>query len=361
MADIVNQGRDVTALFDISMQGSKAVASTKPAYLAKLKGMARPLQVTLLIPFKVNFANGKGAEQVRKDAGKQPGDELTFCQASAGSGMRFKNKGSETVNDQEVPTNDPQICGYVPPVSKDVIGESSEGGDQSSVNGKTVYPGQRVEYQLDTQPKLPANLAYGVRSISFTDSYDAFLKVDKQTLELMDLGSGKVIPKSKYTTKWDDSRHLVLMTITDSGLIGQWRAAANPRIQLRFEGTVSANAPANHKINNQWMLTLNNSITPSNIVFNTPPDFTPDKQDVSSKDQTVSIDGKTLLLGDTGVYRVTMDAHQTGQAYKVWRLGIVDDYDERYLQIDQSRIEVVGSDGKDYTKAFNIRVLNAYR
>lgn len=358
VADIINQGRDVTSLFDISMQGSKAVATAKPAYLAKLKGMARPLQVTLLVPFTINFADGKGAEQVRKDAGKQPGDELTFCQASAGSAARFTNKGSETVNDQEVPTNEPQICGYVPPVSKDVIGESSEGGDQSSVNGKTVYPGQKVEYQLDTQPKLPANLAYGVRSVSFTDSYDAFLKVDKQTLELMDLGAGKVIPKSKYTTKWDDSRHLVVMTITDSGLIGQWRAAANPRIQLRFEGTVSADAPADHKIGNQWMLTLNNSITPSNIVFNTPPDFTPGKQDVSSKDKTVSIDGKTLLLGDTGVYRVTMDAHQTGQAYKVWRLGIVDDYDERYLQIDQTRIEVVGSDGKDYTKAFNIRVLD---
>ena len=32
-------------------------------------------------------------------------------------------------------------------------------------------------------------------------------------------------------------------------------------------------------LDNQWMLTLNNSITPSNQVFNTPPEFNPVKED----------------------------------------------------------------------------------
>ncbi|MCT6900788.1 MAG: hypothetical protein M3Z40_07050, partial [Bifidobacterium sp.] len=66
---------------------------------------------------------------------------------------------------------------------------------------------------------------------------------------------------------------------TAHALIGQWRAGGNPRIQLRFEGTVGKKAPAGHRVNNRWMLTLNNSLTPSNEVFNTPPDFNPVKKD----------------------------------------------------------------------------------
>ena len=59
---------------------------------------------------------------------------------------------------------------------------------------------------------------------------------------------------------------------------------------------------------NQWALTLNNMITPSNIVDNLPPVHNPSKKDNQSKEQgdpTGSIDGKTMLLGDTGNYLVT--------------------------------------------------------
>ena len=356
VSDIANRGKDVTDRFDITMDGTHAVAKAKPAYLRGLKGMADPLQVTMLVPGSISFARGKGAAQVRKDFGKQPGDELTFCKAPGATGADLTNSAYEQVNTHKIDTNEPKICGYVPPVRKDVISEAGQGGDQDSVDGKVVYPGQKVEYQLLTQPKLPADLAYGVSRVIFTDTYDQWLNVDKQTLEMMDLNAGRVIPKSKYSTKWDDGHHLVQVAITDQALIGQWRAGRNPRIQLRFEGTVGGKAPAGHRVNNQWMLTLNNSLTPSNEVFNTPPDFNPLKKDVSSKDQSVSIDGKTLLLGDTGYYRVTLDARQTSQAYAVWRLGLVDDFDDEYLSIDPSGIEVQGSDGKDYTKAFNIQV-----
>ena len=356
VSDIANRGKDVTARFDITMDGTHAVAKAKPAYLRGLKGMADPLQVTMLVPGSISFARGKGAAQVRKDFGRQPGDELTFCKEPGASGAELTNSAYEQFNTHKVATNEPKICGYVPPVKKDVVSEASQGGDQDSVDGKVVYPGQKVEYQLLTQPRLPDDLAYGVSRVILTDTYDQWLKVDKQTLELMDLDAGRVIPKSRYSTKWDDAHHLVQVVFTDQELIGQWRAGGNPRIQLRFEGTVGKKAPAGHKVNNQWMLTLNNSLTPSNEVFNTPPDFNPAKKDVSSKDQGVSIDGKTLLLGDTGYYRVTLDARQTNQAYAVWRLGLVDDYDDEYLSIDPSGIEVQGSDGKDYTQKFNIQV-----
>lgn len=362
VADIANTGTDVTSMFDIKLDGNKAIATAKPEYLAKLKGMKQGLQVTLLVPFTVNMANGKGAEQVRKDFGKQPGDEVTFCEtpgADGKPGAKLTNKGSETVNGQTEPTNEPYICGWVPPVTKDVLGEGSEGGGQESIDGKVVYPGQKVEYQLLTQPNLPADLAYTIKYASFTDTYDQYLTPDKQTVEMTDLSSGKVIPKSKYETKWDEQNHLFQLVVTDKTLLEQWHAGGNPRVQIRFEGTVAKDAPTDHKVDNKWMLKLNNSLTPSNEVFNTPPDFTPHKNDMQSAEQgdpTISIDGKTMIMGDTGNYVIDIDATQKNQAYKVWRLGVVDDFDDEYLTVDPSKIEVTGMDGKDYTKRFNIQL-----
>lgn len=352
VSDIVNTGKDVTDQFDITVQGTKATATAKASYLKGLKKLKNPKQVTLLIPGKINFADGKGAAQVRKDYGKAAGDELTFC--AAPTGKNLTNSGSETVNNHTEPTNEPQICGYIPPVKKDVVSEASQGGDQESVDGKVVQPGQKVEYQLNTQPQLPADLAYEVKSVSFTDSYDAYLKPDKQTLEMMDLNTGKPVSKKKYTTTWDDSKHMFTLTVTDQETISQWRAGTSPRLQVRFEGTVADDALTDHKVGNKWVLTLNNSLTPSNEVFNIPPKLDPVKKD-TQKDPTISIDGKTALLGDEIYYHVTIDAKQDNQAYKVWRLGMTDDYDDEYLKLDATNVEITDETGKDVTDKFNIQ------
>lgn len=102
------------------------------------------------------------------------------------------------------------------------------------------------------------------------------------------------------------------------------------------------------------MLTLNNSLTPSNEVFNIPPKLDPVKKD-TQKDPTISIDGKTALLGDEIYYRVTLDARQDNQAYKVWRLGMTDDYDDEYLKLDATNVEITDETGKDVTDKFNIQ------
>lgn len=361
VSDIVTTGKDVTDQFAITVQGTTATATAKASYLKGLKKLKNPRQVTLLIPGTVNFADGKGAEQVRKDFKKDAGDELTFC--TAPNGKDLTNGGSETVNNHTEPTNEPKICGYIPPAGKDVVGEASQGGDQESVQGKVVQPGQRVEYQLDTQPQLPSDLAYEVRSVNFTDSYDPYLKPDKQTLEMMDLDTGKPVSRKKYTTTWDDSKHLFTLTVTDQETTGQWRAGANPRLQVRFEGTVADNAPTTHRVGNKWVLTLNDSLTPSNEVFNIPPKLDPVKRD-TRKDPAVSIDGRTALLGDEIHYHVDIDATQDNQAYKVWRLGMTDDYDDEYLKLDATNVEITDETGKDVTKKFNIQdkdgVLYAY-
>ncbi len=174
VSDIANKGQDVTSQFDITIEGMKAHAVMKGEYLAGLQGLEHHRQYSMVVPGKINFANGGGAEQVRKDAGREPGAEVDFCTVP-GSDAKLTNAGSQTVNTQSEPTNEPWICGYVPPVVKDVVSEASQGGEQESVDGKVVFPGQRVEYQLTTTPKLPGNLAYQVEHVAVTDQYDEHL------------------------------------------------------------------------------------------------------------------------------------------------------------------------------------------
>ncbi len=354
--DIANKGTDVTSQFDITIEGTKAVARMKDEHLAGLKGLEHHRQYSMVVPGTVNFANGGGAEQVRKDAGKEPGAEVDFCTVP-GTDAKLTNAGSQTVNGHRVPTNEPWICGYVPPVVKDVVSEASQGGEQESVDGKVVFPGQRVEYQLTTQPKLPGNLAYQVEHVAVTDSYDEHLVPDKQTLEVTDLSTGKSVSKKQYAIQWDDEAHMFTLTFADAYVAANWRNGQNPRIMVRFEGTVSEDAPADTQVDNQWMLTLNNTITPSNKVFNVPPDITPDKQD-THKDPSVDIDGKTALLGDRIYYRIGLDLKNVGQdnlAYRVQRAGIVDDYDDEYLTADEHGVEVLDEAGKDVTDRFNVQ------
>ncbi len=94
-----------------------------------------------------------------------------------------------------------------------------------------------------------------------------------------------------------------------------------------------------------------------------PAEAHPVKKD-TQKDPTISIDGKTALLGDEIYYRVTLDARQDNQAYKVWRLGMTDDYDDEYLKLDATNVEITDETGKDVTDKFNIQdkdgVLYAY-
>ena len=70
----------------------------------------------------------------------------------------------------------------------------------------------------------------------------------------------------------------------------------------------------------------------------------------------ISIDGKTALLGDKVYYRVNIDASRlTDTAYKVWRLGMTDDYDQEYLTLDAKHVEILDETGRDRTGEFNIQ------
>lgn len=357
--DRTNQtGGDGKVFLDGDRVASVVTATTKASYLTWLKDLEKARQITMLVPGRANYANGAGAGQVRDDFGIEADDEITFCTAGK-NGAELTNAGSQTINTHTVETNEPKVCGYVPPVVKDVVGESSQGGAQDSVDGKIVFPGQRLEYRLETQPHLPDSLAYTIVEVAVTDTYDEHFHPDKQTLEVTDLTAGKFIPKSQYRSEWNDASHAVRLVFADDYARANWLAGANPRIIIRFEGVVAEDAPADTVVDNQWALTLNNSVTPSNRVWNDPPDFQPGKEDTQA-DPSISIDGKTALLGDRIYYRIDLDAKQTNHAYKVWRLGMVDDWDDEYLELDENHITVTDkANGRDVTDRFNIQAIDA--
>ena len=346
--DLNRTGRDVTDQFDITAEGTKVTVSAKDSYEAAQKDLKTAKQISVVIPFDVNFDTVKLLESY----GKAEGDELNTCADPKGDDL--DNKGGQTVGGSTVDTNTPKICVTVPPIHKQVIAESSQGGDQSSIDTKTVFPGQTVEYTVRVDPQIPADQAYSVTAIKLSDTYSEYTTANKQTLEITDLGTGGIIPKSAYKVQWDEANHSFEATFARDWVAANWKAGSNPRVLLRFEAKVNEDAPTDKTVDNKAALTVNNGVTPSNKVENEPPVIKPSKQD-TQKDPTINIDGKTALLGDEIYYRVTLDARQDNQAYKVWRLGMTDDYDDEYLKLDATNVEITDETGKDVTDKFNIQ------
>ena len=347
--DLNKTGRDVTDQFDITAEGTKVTVSAKDSYEAAQKDLETAKQISVVIPFDVNFDTVKLLESY----GKAEGDELNTCADPKGDDL--DNKGGQTVGGSTVDTNTPKICVTVPPIHKQVIAESSQGGDQSSIDTKTVFPGQTVEYTVRVDPQIPADQAYSVTAIKLSDTYSEYTTANKQTLEITDLGTGGIIPKSAYKVQWDEANHSFEATFAKDWVAANWKAGSNPRVLLRFEAKVNEDAPTDKTVGNKAALTVNNGVTPSNKVENEPPVIKPSKQD-TQKDPTINIDGKTALLGDKVYYRVNIDASRlTDTAYKVWRLGMTDDYDQEYLTLDAKHVEILDETGRDRTGEFNIQ------
>ena len=124
-----------------------------------------------------------------------------------------------------------------------VIAESSQGGDQSSIDTQVVFPGQTVEYTVRVDPQIPADQAYSVTAIKLSDTYSEYTTANKQTLEITDLGTGGIIPKSAYKVQWDEKAHSFEATFAKDWVAANWKAGSNPRVLLRFEAKVNEDAP----------------------------------------------------------------------------------------------------------------------
>lgn len=388
VSDIINHGRDVTSQFTLAQKGTTITARASDAYEQGLVGLKKGRQIVLLVPGCINLADGGGNRQVYKDTGYsknnskalRPGADqkdvngYQVCSNPAArtgvsKGEKFLNKGSEKAGGVSVPTNEPSICTWVNNPDKGIVAEAQYGGDQHDGDGQDVRPGQNIEYRLHVLDRVPDKAGYAVDKVVVTDHYDPHVSVDGQTLKIVDNAShGYTVPKTSYDQAIDTKNRTITLTFHADYISQTWETGRDVDLDIVFEGRVDSNLPkdACTIVNNHFILTINNGDSVSNTVSNKycPPDT---KKDVTQKDKpSITVNGKTALLGDKLDYRLKLsakdlkydeqDPEQGKQLYRVQRLGMSDDYDEQYLRLDAKDIRVLDENGRDVTAKFNTSV-----
>ena len=149
-------------MFDITVEGTKVDRHREAGLPARrLKGMRKDLRSRSApahpVHGELRRRQGRGARCARTSAGSA-GDELDVLHRAGRQGADQQGQPDRERAAPSRPTSRRSAATCLRS-RKDVIAESSQGGGQESVDGKVVHPGQKVEYQLTTEPKLPADLA----------------------------------------------------------------------------------------------------------------------------------------------------------------------------------------------------------
>lgn len=340
---------DVTAQFDITVEGTVTTAVAKDEFLATTKGQSADRKVKLVI-----------SGQFRDDYDTQ------------GETVRLTNAGSEQWNNETIETNEPPVYTWTPDPDKVVLGSGDESGDKtgSDINGMSVWPGQKLEYSIGVDLRVPGNTARGVKSLAVVDNYDPDFTPDLRTIQFVDSRGDKgrptVVPASNYTVTQDEENHTFTVTFTQEWIdanVNNPDGSANSEwltqgwLTMRFVGQVNEDIAGGDTVENQAFQVINGARTATEIPVVEIPTVEPDKEDLNT--DLVDIDGKTVVAGDVIVYRLTMDGGpaRSELAYDVHKLGMVDDYDEEYLDLSAEGITVTEKDtGADVTDKFNIQV-----
>ncbi|OAZ41441.1 hypothetical protein A9Z40_01830 [Microbacterium arborescens] len=269
----------------------------------------------------------------------------------------------------DTPDRDPRESwwAWMPDPDKDVIGSGEESGDSAhgSVNGMSVWPGQKLEYSVAIDLNIPAQVRPQVTSFAVRDSYDPLFVPDRSSVEFWDsrdAGSPRPVPRSAYTLSWDTAGHSFTATFTDEWVAANITGTSEQGwLTMRFTGTVAETAPAGGTVKNQAFQIVNGVDIATGVPEVTVPAVNPDKENLDS--ELNDIDGKVVVEGDRILYRLTLDANPVRDqlAYNVHKLGMVDDYDDEYLHLDADGITVTNkATGEDVTDRFNIQVSDGF-
>jgi len=276
-------------------------------------------------------------------------------------------KQDAMANAVDTPDRDPRELwdSWAPKPEKEVIGSGEESGDHTheNINGLSVWPGQKLEYSVGIDLVVPEKVRDKITSFAVQDSFDALFTPNKTSVEFWDSrnpSNPKPVAKSAYKLAWDAAANSFTATFTDAwvrdNLVGN---TAQGWLTMRFTGAVKDTATPGSTVKNQAFQIVNGAKIATEVPEVKIPSITPDKEDLSV--DLVDIDGKTVVKGDTILYRLTMDATpgRAELAYNVHKLGMVDDYDDQYLKVDVADIRVADkATGVDVTSAFNVQILD---
>lgn len=335
-------GNDVTKDFTITVKDGITTATAKDTFLQTTGGLLVDMPIKLILTGEFK--------------------PVTPETDTNGEIVVLHNKGSERYNNEEKPTNIPPVFIWNPDPEKDVLSSAKQDGDQSSIDGQQVFPNQWIEYLVNVDvnfPKTKDDLAHPIEKFEVKDDYDPNFQLDKTSIEFYDARTNKAISKKNYSLSFDEENSTFTATFTKEWIDSQLVLKEQGDLLLRFDGKIASHVDAGTVIQNQAFEIINKSTTETNIPKVTIPRVQPDKEDLNK--DLIDIDKKTVVGGETIMYRLTMDATPSRDklAYDVHKLGMVDDFDEEYLDLSSDKITVVEkATGKDVTDEFNIEIDN---
>lgn len=331
-------GKDRTGDFTITTSNGVTKAVAKDSILKTTKGLKEDVEVKLVLVGKF------------KDF-----DESTDTK---GKTITLHNKGHELWNNNERPTNKPPVYIWNPAPKKDVLSDPQNNGDFESIDKAKVFPGQYLTYQVNLDVSIPeTDTAYKIERFGMEDIYDPFYNPIKESLRVTDARTNKIIPKSNYTTKWVDDEHRFTIEFKQDWIEKNLKNLKSGDIIVTFNGKVSDMAKDGQQISNRAWELINNQRTYTNEVTNFVPEWAPKKEDLNTDRQ--DINGKKVTLNDIIRYRITLDATPSLKdlAYKPHKLGMIDDYDDEYLNVESKDVKVYDADTyEEVTDLWNIQV-----
>ncbi|MBO6020764.1 MAG: LPXTG cell wall anchor domain-containing protein, partial [Aeriscardovia sp.] len=342
----MSSNQNVTGEFYFLSRGDEITASMKPEYLATLLNLKNPEQFTLVIPGRVQLAAGKGVNAARKEYREKAGAAVSTM-LNPGSSTPFSDTASETLSTGVSQSNSPEVGIWIPGAEKSVIGGKAQGGEEESIDGKTVLPGQTLTYELEAYEMIP-DLGEQIKSVEIRDQYSPFISPIPSSLEVFQ--NGELIPLSDYEISWNPSEHEFQAQLGPKA-IGAWKSGQDVKLLTIFKAKVEK---AGETIKNRWDLVINGSSSASNTVEN--PSILPVPRKSVDNSLGENVDGKTIFRGQILYYKVELRAKGLKNlAYKIWRLGIIDHFDWRSLKWLVGKTEVLNSAGQNVRNEFNIQ------
>ena len=218
---------------------------------------------------------------------------------------------------------------YEPKINPDKTVVNSSGVE---VDNTRVLPGQELNYQLTLSAADLADTTGEVTKLGKYDNYDETKWAPTGEFTVVD-SEGNTVSSEAFTAEWNlETGEVTILAKNPSELVGK-------DYRLTLHGHVKKDATPGEFTNQATQLT-NEDKTLTKVVRNYVPVIAPSKVDTSATDGS-NIDGKTVTVGDVISYKLVEDntnLENTADTIKV--SGMVDDFDERYGQIDASQVRV---------------------
>ncbi|WP_237223129.1 LPXTG cell wall anchor domain-containing protein [Rothia nasimurium] len=279
--------------------------------------------------------NGKAGHQILATA-KDPGSlklnttyTLHVNQTSLFDGIAdtLIDSGFAIVNDELQFTADKTY--YEPKINPDKTVVNSEGVE---VDNTRVLPGQELNYQLTLSAADLADTTGEVTKLGKYDNYDETKWAPTGEFTVVD-SEGNTVSSDQFTAEWNlETGEVTILAKNPAELVGK-------DYIITLHGHVKKDATPGEFTNQATQLT-NEDKTLTKVVRNYVPVIAPSKVDTSATDGS-NIEGKTVTVGDVISYKLVEDTtnlENTADTIKV--SGMVDDFDERYGQIDASQVRV---------------------